>query len=212
MPYGVQSPIDRAETSKQIRVQAAEFERARPLASHYDNGDELLYEAKFGSYSKGLKHDDYGVVDPGSYRALHRAVTTGVPQYFQNIPLGGNVKLVNPQAGLAFDLEGADSHALTIPPAPAVGSAERAAEMVELYWMALCRDIPFSQYAADAANPASLIARAIADLNKLGAAFKGPKDSTGKVSAQTLFRRLRQSSVGVRSDRLSGPDVLCLRR
>ena len=188
MPYGVQTPVDRANTSQEIREQAAAFERAKPLPNHLNNGDEEVYEAKYGNYSKGLLHDQYGVVDRGAYHALYRATKSGIPLLFQNIPLGGSIKLVNPQAGLAFDLEGADSHSLTIPPAPAVVSAERAAEMVELYWMAICRDIPFSSYHAEAAVPSSKIARAIADLNKLGPAFKGPRDEAGNVTAQTLFR------------------------
>ena len=189
MPYGVQSPHERANTSQQIREQAAAFERAKTLPAHNDNGDEFLYDEKYGNFSKGLPHNKFGVVHPGAYRALHRAVTTGVPQNFENIPLGGSVKLVNPQGGLAFDLEGADSHALSIPPSPTVAGAERAAEMVELYWMALCRDIPFVNYAAEAANPTSPIAQAIADLNSLGPAFKGPFDkNTDLVTPQTLFR------------------------
>jgi hypothetical protein len=57
-------------------------------------------------------------------------------------------KLTNPQSGLAFTLEGADSHHLAIAPAPAFGGAEQAADAVELYWQALARDVPFSDYAA----------------------------------------------------------------
>ncbi len=189
MPYGVQSPTDRAYTARQIREQAAAFEQAKSLPKHRSNGDEERYEHKFGSYSKGLPHNNFGVVDPIAYRAFHKAVTTGDPQDFQEIPLGGTIKLVNPQSGLAFDLQGADSHALSIPPSPPVASAERAAEMIELYWMALCRDVPFTEYENESSNPGSLIARSIADLNKLGSFFKGPKDHvTGLVTAQTLFR------------------------
>ena len=33
---------------------------------------------------------------------------------------------------------------LVIPPAPGVASSERAGEAVELYWMALGRDVPFT--------------------------------------------------------------------
>ncbi len=47
-------------------------------------------------------------------------------------------------AGLVYDLEGPDAQALTIPPAPTLDSEELIAEMMELYWMALCRDIPFT--------------------------------------------------------------------
>ena len=181
-------PANRADTAEEIRVKAAQFERAKPLPAHIDNGDEALYADKIGNYSKGLPHNSFGEVNLAAYGKLHTAVTTGKPSDFEAIPLGGpdachSVKLVNPQSGLAFDLEGADSHSLSIPPSPKVASAERAAEMVELYWMALCRDVPFSMYGLE-----PLTQGAISDLNNL-TAFTGPKDSvTNMVTAQTLFR------------------------
>lgn len=46
-------------------------------------------------------------------------------------------------AGLAFDLEGPDAQAVTMPPAPALGSPELTAEMGEVYVQALLRDVPF---------------------------------------------------------------------
>jgi len=46
-------------------------------------------------------------------------------------------------AGLTFDLQGPDAQAVTIPPAPELGSPELTAEMGEVYVMALLRDIPF---------------------------------------------------------------------
>ena len=48
-------------------------------------------------------------------------------------------------AGLTFDLEGPDAQAETMPPAPALGSDELAAEMAEVYAMALLRDVPFTE-------------------------------------------------------------------
>jgi len=63
-----------------------------------------------------------------------------------NITLGGNTKLVNPLAGLAFDLQGIDSHKTVIPAFPKLSSQELADNAVELYWMALCRDVNFTQY------------------------------------------------------------------
>jgi hypothetical protein len=97
-------------------------------------------------------------------------------------------KLTNPEAGAAFDLMGADSHQLSIPPAPALGSAEQAAEAVELYWMALARDVPFSEYDT---NP--IAQAAAADLGKLSD-FRGPK-SAGKVTTGTLFRGIMPGDV-----------------
>lgn len=49
-------------------------------------------------------------------------------------------------AGLTYDLEGPDSHAVTMPPAPAFASQELIAEMAELYWMAYLRDVPFCDF------------------------------------------------------------------
>ena len=180
-PFGVQTPSDRARTSRQIRHQAADFEHAKTIPIQTPNDDEKTLPLKTGSYSKGLPHNKWGEVDLDAYGALLGAVTTGQPSDFQNIPLGGSVRLVNPQAGLAFDLEGADSHALKMPAAPRVLGAVRAAEATELYWMALCRDIPFRDYATD-----PTIKAAIDDLNALDSPIF-PKDG-GKITAQTLFR------------------------
>src|SRR5205807_1930826 len=77
------------------------------------------------------------------------ALASGEPEDFERITMGGNVGLVNPQSGLAFDLEGTDSHQLAMGPPPAVASAERAGEAVEDYWMALLRDVNFTRYGAD---------------------------------------------------------------
>jgi len=167
--------------SFRIRLKAATDERKVPTPRQINNGDEDRYPNFIGNYSQGLPHDSIGEVDRAAYRALLTAVKTGDPDEFAEIPLGGNVKLQGPQGGLAFDLEGTDSGQLTIPPSPALASAERAGEMVEDYWMALARDIPFSQYGNEPITVA-----AITDLNKLSD-FRGPKVS-GKVTAGTLFR------------------------
>jgi hypothetical protein len=82
---------------------------------------------------------------------------------------------------LAFSLEGSDAANLSEPPSPALGSQERADEAVENYWMALLRDVPFTDYDT---NP--LAAEACAELSQLSA-FRGPR-SNGHVTPQTLFR------------------------
>ena len=50
----------------------------------------------------------------------------------------------SPRAGHVYDLEGPDSAAVGMAPAPRVGSSELAAEMAEVYAMAILRDVPFS--------------------------------------------------------------------
>ena len=151
---------------------------------HPDNNDEELYPNKIGSYSKGLPHNNDGTVDLSAYAALVQAINSGRPADFDAIPLGGSQGLTNPQAGLAFDMEGPDAHALVQPPAPAFASREQAGEISENYWMALLRDVPYAQYAG---NPVANAAAA--DLSLYGADFKGPK-SAGAVTTATLFRGL----------------------
>jgi membrane-associated phospholipid phosphatase len=171
----------RANASRRIRVDSAAGERDVPIPSHPTNGDDTLYANKIGSYSKGLPHNGLGEVDLASYQSLLHALKTCQPSDFESMIMGGNVLMTDPQAGAAYDLEGTDSHQLAIPPSPALASAQRAGEMVENYWQALLRDVPFSQYGT---NP--LAQAAIDDLNKLSD-FRGPEQN-GCVTPQTLFR------------------------
>jgi membrane-associated phospholipid phosphatase len=114
-----------------------------------------------------------------------RALASGQPYFFGRIPLGGTRRLVNPQSGLAFDLEGPDSHALKIPPAPRLDSQEAAGEMVELYWMALLRDVNFGNGDFNAGSTPD-IGKAANELSSLPD-FRGPKLG-GTVTPNTIFR------------------------
>ena len=175
------NPLARAFQAEKIRISAADAER-HVVANHPNNGDEARYAGQYiGSYSKGLKHDFRGDVDPASYQSMVHALNTGEPADFEDIILGGDVPLVNPQSGLAYVLEGRDPQALLMPAAPELASAWRAGEAVEDYWMALLRDVPFSRYDSD-----PLALAAIAELNALSD-FRGPKEG-GQVTARTLFR------------------------
>jgi hypothetical protein len=161
-----------------IRVNAAQAEFNVRVPNESPNGDEHHFPNFIGNFSKGLVHDGIGEVDPASYASLLRAVKNGDPRLFEQIHMGGKAPLVNPQAGLAFDLEGIDSHQLAIGTPPSVASREIADAAVENYWMALCRDVNFTQYGQE-----PLTTAAIAELNSLPA-FHGPKP----VTPQNLFR------------------------
>jgi hypothetical protein len=174
-------PLVRKDRSFQIRKSAALAEREFPTTTQISNGDEARYPNFIGNYSQGLPDNSIGEVDLAAYQALLTATDTGKPSDFAKIPLGGTSKLLDPQGGLAFDLEGADGSQLTSPPSPKLASAERAGEMVEDYWMALARDIPFSQYGTE-----PVTAAAIVDLDKLSD-FAGPKVN-GQITPATLFR------------------------
>jgi hypothetical protein len=164
-----------------VRLSAARDDRAAGMPVQITNGDETRYSSRIGSYSKGLPHNSIGEVDSAAYQSLLKAVSTGNPQDFDRIVMGGSVKLVDPQAGLAFDMEGLDSHQFKMDTSPALASAERAGEAVEVYWMALLRDVNFADYAI---SPLALAASA--DLSRLSD-FRGPKQGN-KVTSQTLFR------------------------
>jgi membrane-associated phospholipid phosphatase len=172
---------DRINQAYKIRVDAAKAERDGPHDDEQDNGDEDRYHSRIGSYSKGMPHNSSGEVDAAAYASLLNALDSGSPADFEAIILGGGRPQTNPQSGLAFDLEGADGHAFSAPPAPKLGSAETAGEAVELYWMALLRDTNFTDYATDP-NAAA----ACSDLNAVSV-FKGPRQG-GLVTPQTLFR------------------------
>lgn len=176
----------RAAKVFQIRTEAARLERLLPLVDHVSNGDEQRYLNRIGNYSKGLPHNNLGEVDPNAYNALLDALSSARTEDFEKLVMGcpdpaRQRKLVNPQAGVAFDLEGADSHHLAIPPGPLFSSADQAGEIVELYWMALLRDVPFTEYGTNALAQAAAV-----DLSRLSD-FRGPK-SGGQVTAATLFR------------------------
>lgn len=183
-PFGVEPlsmTANRYTKSYNYRVNAAKMAKKRPIVFHLNNGDESRYANKIGSYTKGLLHNQLGEVDPAAYATLAKAVQTRNPADWEAIQLGLGRKLTSPQAGLAMDLEGPDSHHITLPPAPSLSSAEAAGEAVELYWMALARDINFTDYGSS-----PLIARAAQDLSALSD-FRGPKVN-GQITANTIFR------------------------
>jgi hypothetical protein len=156
----------RADASLRYRTETAQAEDIN-VPEQPDNGDSKRLTDFSGNYSKALAHDALGVPNLASYQSLIFAFTNREFSDFQDIivgtPGGGpNSKLLSPSAALAFDLEGLDSHATVIPPAPSVASAQTAAEQVEHYWAALLRDVPFDDYPSSA-----LAAKAVADMNSL---------------------------------------------
>ena len=165
----------RAEKAYSTRVQAALFQKIAPRPDHRDNGDEALYTAKIGNYTKCLPHNQLGEVDGAAYESFLQAIRSGNPDDFENIIVSGPFQLKNPQAGIAYEMIGADPAALGQPPAPAFSSAEEAAEIAENYWMALARDVNFLDYDS---HPLTLAAAD--DLSKFSD-FRGPKFSRSAV-------------------------------
>jgi hypothetical protein len=168
----------RKEEAFRIRVAAATYQRNLPIPPHPLNGDEQRYQKKIGNYSKGLPHNERGEVSSNAYEAMVDAISS---KQMGQIPLGGTVKQANPEGAFAFNLEGADSHHLGISGPPAFASAEEAAEMAELYWRALTRDVPFANYETD-----PLIQAAANNLSSFSG-YQGPK-AGGIITPAVLFR------------------------
>ncbi|WOD41971.1 hypothetical protein [Nodosilinea sp. E11] len=148
------------------------------------NGDEDRFKhigfPGFASFTKGLAHNANGLVDPSSLQSLLDALQAGTQAALEQVQLGGGVrKLVNPLNAFAYQTTGNDSNGARIAAAPAFASRSTAIDMVERYWMALCRDVPFDRYATS-----GLVRAACDDLNALGFA-----DQFGFVcTPETLFR------------------------
>jgi hypothetical protein len=164
-----------------IRLMSAAAHLITPPTVHPCNGDEEIYPTKIGNYSKGLPHNSLGETDIRAYESLIKALKTGKPEHFESIPIGGKIKLSNPQASYVYDLAGEDCHQMGLPQPPAFSSAWQAGEMAELYWQALTRDIPFQDYGND-----PLIQAAAEELSGFSD-FRGPK-ANGEVTPDTLFR------------------------
>ncbi len=139
-----------------------------------------------GNFTKGMPHDQDGFLDASAdYMAWVRAVDSGDERDIAAVPLGpvpaqpkwkhsygsadkcpkGVRGWESQGAGLTYDLEGPDAQAVTMPPAPALDSQELIAEMAEVYWMALCRDVAFVDWGdTDPKNPIGLASKSLAKL------------------------------------------------
>ena len=180
----------RINDARQLRFDAARAMALEGVPGHPTNGDEERFPNKIGNYSKGLRHNAIGEVDPRAYEALISAIDSGNFADFEALATNGHLgagdptrqrRLVNPISGYAFDLEGLDSYQFNMRAAPAFSSPEEAGEMVELYWMSLLRDVNFLDYET---HPLAQLAAE--DLSRLSD-FRGPRQGN-RVTPQTLFR------------------------
>jgi hypothetical protein len=178
----------RAHASLKYRENAARDEHI-DVGVQPDNGDLARFTDFSGVYSKALLHDGLGVPNASSFQSFQRALKSGKFADFEEIingtPGGGpNSRHNGPQTAFALSLEGLDSHATVIPACPSVTSAATAAEMVEHYWGAILRDVPFSEYPT---NP--LVAQAVADMNRLSFLRSAENNEYPfPITPQNLFR------------------------
>src|SRR5229473_36792 len=126
--------------------------------AHPTNTDETLPD-KSGTYTKCLKQESFGIVDPAAFAKFRAALGTppdggGATADFEGPGLlGGTRKLNGPLGAFALTLNGADARCFgdpVVPAAPSVSSKEYATELVEIYWTSLLRDVPFTHYETNA--------------------------------------------------------------
>jgi hypothetical protein len=172
------------QRAHKLRVDLANANAQEPVPPHPTNGDEARYPNKIGSDSRALPHNARGEVDLAAWKLASAAFASREPADFEKIPLGGTRKLLNPIGTLAVSLDGLNASQFALPPAPALASAARAGEAIEIYWISLLRDVPFSEFRDDTTHK-DVIA-ATEELSK-APDFNGPK-AGGKVTPQTLFR------------------------
>jgi len=189
---------DRRQEAYRVRGEAAELARGRAPVVHTANGDEQRYaSANYAmSFAKGLRHNPTTglIVDKEDFERFRRAIDEGFIDAFTAEVRASSDKArawEAPTAGLVYELEGPDPQAVTMAPAPALGSDELAYEMAEVYELALLRDEPLTGFTGAAPSPAVTGAvNRLAALPYATAGLPGRPRTTegGIVTAQTLFR------------------------
>ncbi len=127
------------------------------------------------AFGKTLKHDALGQLPPEAMQSFEAATASGRIADWERLPVENEIRLVNPLAAYPWDKDPMSRHVMKLPPFPALDSERLAEEALELYWMALLRDVPLWDYERN-----SLIRDAVAEL-------KTTKLNAG-VTPQTLFR------------------------
>ncbi|MEM8555869.1 MAG: vanadium-dependent haloperoxidase [Pseudomonadota bacterium] len=189
------SQKSRVEDVRKFRVDAADLAASRKPVTHQSNGEEdeatAAAEGFPMSFTKGLEHDQATgrVVDPAQYTAFVAAIDGGTSPAFSDgsITVSGQKKRKweAPTAGFVSDLQGPDAQAVTMPPAPKLGSDELTFEMAEVYELAILRDVPFAAFRDGGHAQSAAVTGSVARLSKLPYANTRPSDG---LTAQNVFR------------------------
>lgn len=149
--------------------------------------DDLHIKDYVAVFSKSLPHDNQGLVNRDQMKLLLKSLKTGDRKYIDQMTLGSNpgMKLVNLMSYASTELFGLNAASFKLREPPAFKSAEFAGEEVELYEMALCRDINFNNFSSS-----SLITDAVNSLNNL-TDFRGHKP----VTSQNIFRGMSKGDL-----------------
>jgi hypothetical protein len=192
-----------------------------PSIPHNSNGDEQAFADRsfIGSFNKGLPRQSGGgagseflPVDDEFLRfrrSTHTSNFFAGPDVPQLGPYNGTWRVANndtglrgweaPESGQTLEPHGPDSHSVTMAAAPQLESDQLAFEIAEVYWLALLRDVPLTEFndnpqgltsGCGASNDAT-IADAVADLNAMAYAIGGFKEAAAEAAG--IYSRSRQT-------------------
>ncbi|QDU61513.1 hypothetical protein Pan216_23740 [Planctomycetes bacterium Pan216] len=240
LPFAEPEPqgAERALAAKEQRERASLGSLRRPHSITRANGEETDHGAPYpANFTKGLFHSCNGLVEKGEdYRSFVEAINSPEPNLFEREvrtpdpsvfhckvkkTCEGDQEVTwrgweSPRSGHVFDLEGPDAGAMGMAPAPRVGSSELAAEMAEVYALALLRDVSFTTIQKggdkrfccdeDAAGPAVLSAQRIVELLNEMAFYSGKQvvSSTPHVIDSTGMNRFERNRRFARTQSLGG--------
>jgi membrane-associated phospholipid phosphatase len=127
------------------------------------------------SFAKTLAHETNGDVSAATLAQFEAATQGGRVADWEALPVQSSIRLVNPLAGYGWERDPLYADVIRLPAFLKLDSLELAEQALELYWMALLRDVPLWDYARNA-----LVRDAVAELRttKLNA----------NATAETLFR------------------------
>lgn len=190
------------------------------MQSRNHNSDEMDKRNGFyfiGNFHKTLPHNEYGEVCKDSYQkfaARCMEIDSGLHKDFEDIAKGGDyldcflidqidkrkftAKFTSPLAGAASEEHGPDPQQMEMIASPSIYSKSTAAEMIELYWMAVLRDVPLSELADhtlinDAINELSTkFSEGVGEIGDEGRLRLGldlpHTNGTLNITAKTIFR------------------------
>ena len=178
-----------------LRIARANADASFGAAPQLANGDEQRYSDHSGSYSKPLLQDDLCLVNEGAWQSFKKALNSGKNSDWEAVIIGGTVTFNGPQGAYAYDLEAMDSvqfgnapgigdpnGPVLVPPFDQVTSSLYGTQLIEEYWAAMLRDVAFTDFVNNGT--------AAAAATELGAQtdYRGPRDSSGNVTPNLLFR------------------------
>ena len=144
--------LSAAEATEATEAVAA----ARPIASKANA--RATGAAAFG---KTLSHDARGVLTTEAMQSFEAATASGRIADWERLPVKNEIRLVNPLAAYPWENDPMAPEVIKLPPFPALDSERLAEEAMELYWMALLRDVPLWDYEKN-----SLVRDAVAELSQ----------------------------------------------